>query len=49
MQGYIISHELCHTVEKNHTRTFWNLLAQMMPGWQREHEALERTALWDAI
>jgi len=49
VQDYIIVHELCHTVEKNHTRAFWGLVAQFMPGWRREHEALERAAHWDAI
>ncbi|WP_321813799.1 MULTISPECIES: SprT family zinc-dependent metalloprotease [unclassified Paraburkholderia] len=42
VQDYVIVHELCHTIEKNHTRVFWSLVAQMMPGWRREHEALER-------
>jgi predicted metal-dependent hydrolase len=49
VQDYIIVHELCHTVEKNHTRAFWRLVAQVMPGWRREHEALERAAFGDAI
>jgi predicted metal-dependent hydrolase len=49
VQDYIIVHELCHTIEKNHTRTFWSLVAQVMPGWRREHEALERAAFGNAI
>ncbi|WP_446325859.1 SprT family zinc-dependent metalloprotease [Burkholderia pseudomallei] len=49
VQDYIVVHELCHTVEKNHTRAFWNLVAQVMPGWRREHETLERALLGDAI
>lgn len=49
VQDYVIVHELCHTVEKNHTRVFWSLVAQMMPGWRREHEALERAVFGDAI
>ncbi|NRD81660.1 M48 family metallopeptidase [Burkholderia pseudomallei] len=49
VQDYIIVHELCHTVEKNHTRAFWSLLAQVMPEWRREHEALERAAFGNAI
>lgn len=49
VQDYVIVHELCHTVEKNHTRVFWRLVAQMMPGWRREHEALESATFGDAI
>lgn len=49
VQDYIIVHELCHTVEKNHTKAFWSLVAQVMPGWRREHEALEKTGAADAI
>ena len=49
VQDYVIIHELCHTLEKNHTRAFWSLVAQAMSGWRREHEALERGAFGDAI
>lgn len=49
VQDYIVIHELCHTVEKNHTRAFWNLVAQVMPGWRQQHEVLEQAAFGDAI
>ncbi|UEP34726.1 M48 family metallopeptidase [Burkholderia ambifaria] len=49
VQDYIIVHELCHTIERNHTKTFWSLVAQVLPGWQREHKALERAAFSGGI
>lgn len=42
VQDYVIVHELCHTVEKGHTRVFWSLVAEHMPDWKKRHEALER-------
>ena len=42
IQDYIIVHELCHTLEKGHTRVFWSLVAEHMPDWKKRHEALER-------
>lgn len=49
VQDYIIVHELCHTVEKNHTNAFWRLVGRAMPGWRAQHEVLETVAFGDAI
>lgn len=49
VQDYIVVHELCHTVEKNHTKVFWALVAQHMPDWRRHHEVLELAAFGDSI
>lgn len=49
VQDYVIVHELCHTVEKSHTRDFWALVARHMPGWQLHHAFLERAAFGDAV
>lgn len=31
---YIVAHELCHLREFNHSRKFWNLLAQAVPDYR---------------
>ncbi|MEZ2745797.1 SprT family zinc-dependent metalloprotease [Halopseudomonas bauzanensis] len=49
VQDYIIVHELCHTVEKNHTKAFWALVANHMPDWQKRHQLLEHAVFGDAI
>jgi predicted metal-dependent hydrolase len=49
VQDYVILHELCHTVEKSHTKAFWALVSKYMPDWRRQHEALERAVFGDAV
>lgn len=49
VQDYVIVHELCHTVEKNHTKAFWALVGSHMPDWQRQHQVLERAVFGDAV
>jgi predicted metal-dependent hydrolase len=49
VQDYVIVHELCHTVEKNHTKAFWALVASHMPDWQRQHQVLERAVFGDSV
>ena len=34
---YVIIHELIHLKEMNHSKKFWELVAQYCPGW-REHK-----------
>jgi predicted metal-dependent hydrolase len=46
---YVIVHELCHTVEKSHTKGFWARVAHCMPKWRQLHEVLEQAAFGDAV
>ncbi|WP_291927534.1 SprT family zinc-dependent metalloprotease [Candidatus Thioglobus sp.] len=40
---YVIVHELCHTIHKNHSKDFWHLVGQILPNykasksWLKEH------------
>jgi predicted metal-dependent hydrolase len=31
---YILNHELCHTVQLNHSRAFWSMLASLEPDYR---------------
>lgn len=39
---YVITHELCHLVYRDHTKAFFELLATEMPDWKRWKDKLER-------
>jgi len=38
---YVLIHELCHLVERNHTKEFYILLERMMPDWKFWKDKLE--------
>jgi len=38
---YVILHELCHTVQKNHSKNFWNLLEKVYPGANQYNKELK--------
>ncbi|MBP5315855.1 MAG: M48 family metallopeptidase [Muribaculaceae bacterium] len=40
---YVIAHEMCHLVHRNHTKEFYALLAQEMPHWEKWKMKLEKT------
>ena len=42
---YVIMHELCHLVERNHTDKFYRLLSSLMPNWKKIKEKLDGTKL----
>ena len=39
---YVILHELCHTIEKNHSARFWALLAKVCPDCQEARKRLRQ-------
>lgn len=42
---YVITHELCHLIHKNHTKAFYELLKKEMPRWEEWKMKLERIML----
>lgn len=41
---YVILHELCHIAEHNHSESFYRLMNQVMPGWEKTKERLDLMA-----
>lgn len=39
---YVITHELCHLVHRNHTKDFYALLSKEMPHWEKWKTKLEK-------
>lgn len=42
---YVIVHELCHLVHRNHTPQFYALLTKLMPDWQKRKQRLEHLCI----
>ncbi|MDG1154247.1 MAG: SprT family zinc-dependent metalloprotease [Alphaproteobacteria bacterium] len=38
---YVILHELCHQKHMNHSKSFWNLLQEVCPDWEKTKHKLE--------
>jgi len=37
---YVVAHELCHVIHKNHSRAFWQCLGAVMPDYQERRRQL---------
>ena len=44
-QNYIIVHELCHLKEFNHSKSFWNLVGQVMPDYLEIKKGLRQNGI----
>jgi predicted metal-dependent hydrolase len=41
---YVVVHELCHTMQKNHSQKFWNLVKEILPDYKEKQKALKGSA-----
>ena len=42
---YVITHELCHLTHREHDASFYRLLGQVMPDWEKRKQRLEAALL----
>jgi predicted metal-dependent hydrolase len=42
---YVVTHELCHLLHRNHTKAFFKLLTSEMPDWEKWKRKLEKLQL----
>ncbi len=45
LADYIVVHELCHLLEMNHSRRFWDLVAQTIPDYKERRKKIRNWKL----
>ncbi len=46
---YVIIHELCHTVEHNHSSRFYALVSRFLPDWKEREKSLKRITIPEIV
>ncbi|MBQ5927316.1 MAG: M48 family metallopeptidase [Clostridia bacterium] len=46
---YVVVHELCHTVYKNHKKSFWKMVERYIPDWKKRRRYLKDNAVFMQI
>ncbi len=42
---YIVVHEMCHMVHKNHSKQFWDMVASILPDYKERREWLKKNGI----
>lgn len=41
VRDYVVVHELCHIIEMNHSKAFWNQVERVLPDWRSRRKWLK--------
>lgn len=42
---YVVVHEMCHMVQKNHSKDYWKVVASVMPGYKAQKKYLKENGI----